>query len=100
MSIIFVPFEKVVKTKMINNFIISVFKSIGTLDLTPIILPMLVSQIVSQYCLKHCHECNMEKIARGCSRETNIARGKAKSCIRLETKPECYFFHIGLTAVL
>ena len=33
----------------------------------------------------------MEKIARGHSRETNIARGKAECYIRLETKPECYF---------
>ena len=35
-------------------------------------------------------ECNMEKIARGRSRETNIARGKAGCYIRLGTKPKCY----------
>ena len=34
----------------------------------------------------------MEKIARGHGRETNIARGEAECYIRLETKPECYFF--------
>ena len=42
----------------------------------------------------------MEKIARGRGRETNIARGEAECYIRLETKPECYFFHIALAAVL
>ena len=42
----------------------------------------------------------MEKIARGRGREANIARGKAECYISLETKPECYFFHITLTAVL
>ena len=42
----------------------------------------------------------MEKIARGHGRETNIVRGDAECYIRLETKSECYFFHIALTAVL
>ena len=37
----------------------------------------------------------MEKIARGRGRETNIARGTAECYIRLETTPECYFFHIA-----
>ena len=47
--------------------------------------------------LKHCRECNMEKIARGRSRETNIARGKAECyIISLLTAPSCYFFHITL----
>ena len=39
----------------------------------------------------------MEKIARGRGRE---ARGEAECYISLETKPECYFFHIALAAVL
>ena len=38
----------------------------------------------------------MEKIARGRGRETNIALGEAECYIRLETKSECYFFHIAL----
>ena len=38
----------------------------------------------------------MEKIARGRGREANIARGEAECYIRLETAPECYFFHITL----
>ena len=42
----------------------------------------------------------MEKIARGRGRETNIAQGEAECYIRLKTKPECYFFHIALAAVL
>ena len=37
----------------------------------------------------------MEKIARGRGRETNTARGEAECCIRFETMPECYFFHIA-----
>ena len=37
----------------------------------------------------------MEKIARGCGRETNIAQGVAECYIKLETTPECYFFHIA-----
>ena len=42
----------------------------------------------------------MEKIARGRGREANIARGEAECYISLETKPECYFFHIALATVL
>ena len=33
----------------------------------------------------------MEKIARGYSREANIARSEAECYISLETKPEYYF---------
>ena len=40
------------------------------------------------------------KIARGRGLEANIARGEAECYISLETKPECYFFHIALAAVL
>ena len=42
----------------------------------------------------------MEKIARGHGREANIAQDEAKYYISLETKPECYFFHTALVAVL
>ena len=42
----------------------------------------------------------MEIIARGRGREANIAQGEAECYISLETKPECYFFHIALVAVL
>ena len=42
----------------------------------------------------------MEKIARGCCREANIAQGKAECFISLETKPEYFFFHIALAAML
>ena len=42
----------------------------------------------------------MEKITRVCGRETNIAQGEAECYIRLETKLECYLFHIALVAVL
>ena len=42
----------------------------------------------------------MEKIAQGCGQEANIVRGKAECYISLETKPECFFFHIALAAVL
>ena len=44
--------------------------------------------------LKHFRECNMEKIAQGCNRETNIVLGS-----RVKTTPECYFFHIAQAAV-
>ena len=42
----------------------------------------------------------MEKIARGHGQEANIARGKAECYNSPEIKPEYYFFHIALTAVL
>ena len=42
----------------------------------------------------------MEKITRVRGRETNTAQGEAECYIRLETKPECYLFHIALVAVL
>ena len=42
----------------------------------------------------------MEKIAQGRGQETNIVQGKAKCYIRLETTPNCYFFHIAQVAVL
>ena len=50
--------------------------------------------------LKHCRECNMEKIALGLGLETNIALGFASCYISLSTAPLCYFFHIALAAVL
>ena len=42
----------------------------------------------------------MEKIARGRGQEANIVLGFASCYISLKTKPECYFFHIPLEAVL
>ena len=42
----------------------------------------------------------MEKIAQERGREANIAPGEAECCISLETKPECFFFHIALVAML
>ena len=50
--------------------------------------------------LKHCRECNMEKIALRLSLDPNIALGFASCYISLLTVPSCYFFHIVLTAVL
>jgi len=40
------------------------------------------------------------KIAQGRGQETNIARGEADCYIKLDTKPECYFFLIALATVL
>ena len=37
---------------------------------------------------------NMEIKARGHGQETNIARDEAECHIRLETMPECFYFHI------
>ena len=37
----------------------------------------------------------MEKIAQGRGRETNTAQGEAECCIRFETMPGCYFFHMA-----
>ena len=48
--------------------------------------------------LKHCRECNMEKIAQGRSRETNIARGKAECYII--RRPRAIFSILHLRSVL
>jgi len=46
----------------------------------------------ASYVLRHCHECNMEKIAQGVGERLIQHKVKPSAVLGSRPMPECYFF--------